>query len=321
MQQRKGSPWAGLGVVATKEMADHFSSARMRTLEWLIVLTAAASLYGVFRRVRTTTTQDPFVFLHLFTTSQGAMPSFASLLGFLIPLLAIGLGFDAINGEYSRRTMSRILAQPIYRDALLMGKFLAGLGTLAVSLVCLWLLVMGAGLLLLGVPPSGEEIGRSLVFLVVALIYAGVWLAVAILFSAVFRSAATSALVALGLWLFLALLWPMLAPALAQVIAPPDMMSMLAGQPSLHTIEWQQALQRLSPTQLFGESVIAILSPMTRAIGPVFLDQLEGAVLGSPLPLGQSLAIVWPQVVGLVAGCILLFAAAYVVFQRQEVRA
>ena len=53
------------------------------------------------------------------------LPSFAALLGFLIPLLAIGLGFDAINGEYNRRTLSRILSQPLYRDALLLGKFLA----------------------------------------------------------------------------------------------------------------------------------------------------------------------------------------------------
>ena len=57
------------------------------------------------------------------------------------PLMAIGLGFDAVNGEHNRRTLSRILSQPIYRDALLVGKFLAGLATLAISLLrcgCWW---------------------------------------------------------------------------------------------------------------------------------------------------------------------------------------
>ena len=48
------------------------------------------------------------------------------ILGFLISLMAIGFGFDAIDGEHNRRTLSRILAQPIYRDALLAGKFIAG---------------------------------------------------------------------------------------------------------------------------------------------------------------------------------------------------
>jgi ABC-2 type transport system permease protein len=293
----------------------------MRALEWLIILTATAALYGAFQQIRNTTAEDPFVFLRLFTLARAPMPSFAAILGFFIPLIAIGLGFDAINGEYQRRTMSRILSQPIYRDALLLGKFLAGMATLTICLLCLWLLVIGLGILLLGVPPSGAEIGRSLIFLILALLYAGVWLAIALLLSVIFRSTASSALIALGLWLFLALLWPMLAPALAQVIAPPSLTSQLLGQPDLNTLQWIQGLQRLSPTQLFNEAMIAVLSPMTRSLGPIFLDQLEGAVMGTPLKLSQSLQIAWPEAVGLIATAILLFVLAYVVFQRQEVRA
>ncbi len=95
------------------------------------------------------------------------------VLSILVPLMAIGLGFDSVNGEYNRRTMSRILAQPIYRDALLFGKFLAGLATLSICLVTLWLLVIGFGLIRLGIPPSGEEIGRLLMFLLVTIAYAG----------------------------------------------------------------------------------------------------------------------------------------------------
>jgi len=310
-----------MGVVAVKELSDHLSSARMRVLEWLVVLTAAASLYGALRQAGAGDGSDPFVFLRLFTNAQAPLPSFAALLGFLIPLVAIGLGFDAINGEYGRRTLSRILSQPLYRDALLCGKFLAGLATLAICLLALWLLVVGLGLLLLGVPPGGEEVARSLVFLLLALAYAGVWLAIAMLCSILFRSAATSALVTLGLWLFFALLWPMLAPALAQAIAPPDPVMAAFGQPSLETLQWEQWLGRLSPAQLFNEAVIAVLSPSTRALGPVFLSQLEGALVGSPLPFGQSLALIWPQATGLLAGVILLFALGYVAFQRQEVRA
>src|SRR5690606_1394995 len=113
----------------------------------------------------------------------------------------------------------------------------------------------------------------------------------------------------------------MLAPALAQVIAPPDPLAQAFGQPTLQTMQWEQWLGRLSPAQLFNEAVIAILSPATRALGPVFLSQLEGALVGTPLPLTQSLALIWPQATGLLAGVILLFAIGYIAFQRQEVRA
>ena len=319
--RREGSPFQGVGVVWLKEMSDHLSSARMLMLELLVVLTALAALYGAVDNLRQTTAEDPFLLLRLFTVDRSPLPSFVAILGFLIPLMAIGLGFDAVNGEHNRRTLSRILAQPIYRDALLMGKFLAGFVTLGISLAALWLLVIGFGLLFLGVPPGGEEIARSIVFLVVAMFYAGVWLALAMLLSIVFRSAATAALVALGIWLFLTVLWPMLAPALAQFIAPPDPRYAAIGLQTPATAELQQWLQRLSPSHLFGEAMLAVLSPTTRALGPVFIDQLRGAVLGAPLPLSESVTIAWPQMVGLVAGTIVLFVAGYVVFQRQEVRA
>src|SRR5262249_47425635 len=319
--RREGSPWQGLGVVMLKELADHFSSARMRVLELLIVLTAFASLYSAIDRLRELVAEDPFMLLKLFTVDRVPLPSFVAILGFLIPLMAIGLGFDAINGEHNRRTLSRILAQPIYRDALLAGKFLAGLATLAVSLLCLWLLVVGLGIYFLGVPPGGEENPRTLIFLAITLFYAGVWLALAMLLSIVFRSAATAALVALGVWLFLTVLWPMLAPAIAQVIAPPDLRYQMLGLQTPATLEWQTMLLRVSPSTLFGEVVLALLSPSTRALGPIYLEQLQGAVIGSSLPLGESVMVAWPQAVGLIAGTIVLFVAGYIVFPRQGVGA
>jgi len=320
MARRRGSVWTGCGTVFLKEFADHLGSGRMRVLEWLVLLTGIGAIFTAIQDLKTTTSQDPFLFLRLFTNAHDPLPSFMAVLGFLIPLVAIGLGFDAVNGEFNRRTMSRILAQPVYRDALLLGKFLAGLATLAVALVTLWLLIIGLGLLTLGVPPTGEEVLRGVAFLVISLAYGGLWLAVAMLCSVIFRAAATSALVALGIWLLMSVLWPLLTRFLTQAIFPTTPLSLLVG-PSYEQIVFQQTLARLSPNTLFGESLLGVLHPSTRALGPVFMDQLQGAMLGNPLPLGQSLLLVWPQVTSLVAGVIVLFVAAYVVFQRQEVRA
>jgi ABC-2 type transport system permease protein len=320
MARRSGSIWTGCGTVFLKEFADHLGSGRMRVLEWLVLLTGIGAVYTAIQDLKTTTSQDPFLFLRLFTDAHDPLPSFMAVLGFLIPLVAIGLGFDAINGEFNRRTMSRILAQPVYRDALLLGKFFAGLATLGVALVTLWLLIIGLGLLTLGVPPSGEEVTRGLGFLVVALAYGGLWLAVAILCSVIFRAAATSALVALGIWLLMSVLWPLLTRFLTEAVFPTTPLTLLVG-PSYEQIVFQQTLSRLSPNTLFGESMLGLLNPSTRALGPVFMSQLEGAVMGNPLPLAQSLLLIWPQVTSLIAGVIVMFVAAYVIFQRQEVRA
>ena len=319
--QREGSAFSGLGVVMLKELSDHLTSIRMRVLEWLVVLIALAALYGAIQQIKDTTAEDPFLFLRLFTTSRDPLPSFVSFLSFLVPLMAIGLGFDGVNGEHNRRTLSRILSQPIYRDALLFGKFLAGLVTLSISLIALWLLVVGLGLLLIGIPPGAEEIARSFVFLLVTIIYAGVWLALALLFSVVFRSAATAALITLGLWLLVTFIWPVLSGALAQIIVPPDPRYTALGLQTPATAQLEQVLARFSPSTLYAEIVVALLDPTTRALGPIYLSQLQGAVLGAPLPFGESVLIAWPQMVGMIATAIALFVIGYVIFQRQEVRA
>jgi ABC-2 type transport system permease protein len=315
---REGSPWTGLWAVMLKELADHLSSIRMQLLEGLIFLTALGSAYAAAQELRATVAEDPFLYLKLFTTAREPLPSFIAFLGFLIPLVAIALGFDAVNGEHNRRTLSRILSQPIYRDAVLLGKFLAALGTLAISLLALWLLVTGIGLVRLGVVPSGEEVARGLLFLLATLAYAGIWLALAMLFSVVFRQPATSALAAIAVWLFVAVFWDIITGVVAAAVHPAA-----SGDPfeELAQTQVRQLLARLSPNTLYGEVLLVLLNPEVRSLGPIFLAQLEGAVLGTPLPLGQSLLLAWPQLTGLLAALLVCFAGGYVLFQRQEVRA
>jgi len=142
----------------------------MRILEVLIPLTAIGAAWGAMSQIRQTIGRDVFLFLKLFTVSQASIPSFVEFLSILMPLIAISLTFDAINGEFNRRTMSRILSQPIYRDALLFGKFLAAFFTLALVLTVIWLLIIGLGLIGLGVAPGGETVARLLLLLLATIL-------------------------------------------------------------------------------------------------------------------------------------------------------
>jgi len=317
--RREGSPFTGVGPVFVKELSDHLSSTRMLVLTLFVIVFGALPVGFTLQTLREVTQSDQYLFLRIFTVSPQQAPiSFIAALSFMIPLMAIGLGFDAVNSEFNRRTLSRVLSQPIYRDALLLGKFLGGLATLAVALTALFLIVFGAGLLLLGLPPRGPEVVRGIAFLLVAIAYGGVWLAVAMLFSVIFRSTATSALCSLGLWLFFFILWPQLASAIFTALGPTEIRSLddyVAAQ------SFGLALMRLSPGTLFTEAVLALLNPETRSLGFVLPMQMRGAIPGAPLGFDQSLLLIWPQITGLIAGMIVVFAIAYIVFQREEVRA
>ena len=94
----------------------------------------------------------------------------------------------------------------------------------------------------------------------------------------------------------------------------------------LLTLDTRQMSARLSPEHPVRRDRGVVLDPRSldpaSMLGAIELGQLQGAVLGAPLPLRPERADhAWPQIVGLVAGTILLFVIGYVVFQRQEVRA
>jgi ABC-2 type transport system permease protein len=314
VREREGSPWVGLGAVITKEMADHMTSARMVILELLIVLIAGGTAYAAISNIRQNISQSNFLFLSIFTTGQNPLPAFVEFLPLVVPLIAIALVFDSINREFNKRTMSRILAQPIYRDALMLGKFLGALFTLGIVLTAIWLLIIGMGLLTLGVPPTVEQVLRMFFMLVITIFYGGIWLALGLVFSVAFRSPATAMLASIAVWLFFLILWDIITGLLGQALAPNDPL----GQAQISL-----SLNRVSPNTLFGEIMSVLLNPTVRSLslGYLVFGAPPGALANAPLSVGQSLLVAWPQITGLIAATILLFALGYILFQRQEIRA
>lgn len=314
--EREGSPWTGLSAVLTKEMADHLTGARILILELLVLLTAIGTIYTALRNIKPGD-DNQFLYLRLFTTAQDPLPAFVFFLAILVPLIAIALSFDSINGEFNRRTLSRVLAQPVYRDALLLGKFLGGLLTLTMVFSAIWLLIFGIGIFRLGVPPTAEETGRALWFLLATIFYGGIWMALAMLFSAIFRSSATAALASIAVWAFFIFFWNIVVGLLVPVLGPQQIVQV---QDLVAANQTELLLSRISPITLYADIATIMLHPTERFLGFVLPVQLDRAIK-APLPLGQSVLVIWPQLTGLIAATILIFAICYVLFQRQEIRA
>jgi len=290
-------------TIVRKELADYFTSVRCFILFLLVLLASAAGLYAAYEGIRGVDISTGFVFINLFTTSGESIPSLVTFIGIFVPIIGIALGFDAINREYSTGTMSRILSQPIYRDSVINGKFLAGIITLAIMMATTLLIVSGFGLRMIGVPPSAEEIIRLFIYFVSIVIFGAFWMGLAILFSVIIRNLAISLLASLAVWLFFGFFYTMLiVPAVAK------------------TVDMYLVLLRLSPNTLFDEATMAMLLPQSRGLGLLASGEVS-YMIPNPLPLGQSLLIVWPQLTTMIALAAVCFAVSYIVFMRQEIRA
>jgi ABC-2 type transport system permease protein len=228
-----------------------------------------------------------------------------------------------VNGERSEGTLPRLLAQPIYRDDVINGKFAAGMSVIGLVLVSVVTLIAGFGMLRLGIVPHSEEVIRLIAWVAATFLYVALWLAFGLLLSVLIRRAATAALLGFGVWLLVSVFGGLITTVLQGLIKPaanatPDAI--------LGTAQLQEFVGRLMPSTLYQEITRVILDPTVNARDvtvPSTIGQYTQAQqqISSVLSLSQSLLLVWPQIVALIALAVACFVAAYIAFMRQEVRA
>lgn len=311
-------------TICRKELADHFSSTRFLILFCLILMVALVSTYMAATNLREALdgmSKPSQVFLLLFTT-PGKFFSLVQFIAFFGPLLGIIMGFDAINRERQHRTLAKLVSQPIFRDAVINGKFLAGVVTVSIALLSVMLLLGGMGLITVGVIPGQEEVGRLALYLIISVAYVSFWLGLAILFSILFRSLATSALAAVALWIFssffIGFVSDLAADALSPVRNPRDTGEIVANR------RISDAVSLASPAVLYSQATSTILDPFRRSRSNLVLtgmmERLSLERFQSPLPLDQSILVVWPYLTSLAALTLICFGLSYVIFMRQEIR-
>ena len=228
---------------------------------------------------------------------------------------------SGVNGERSEGTLPRLVSQPIHRDDVINGKFVAGLAAISVIFLAIVAIVGAIGVLQLGILPNIEQVIRLVIWIALAVAYVGLWLAVALLCSVVFKRAATSALVAIAAWLVLTIFANLLVGLVAGVISP---LGDNTPAEQVANITTKRNLSLISPSQLFTESSQAILDPTRQTFDITTYLRVASepeAYQVSVLSLEQSVLLIWPQFVGLIALTSGAFAVAYVSFMRQEVRA
>jgi ABC-2 type transport system permease protein len=312
----------GWRIVARKEFADHIHSVRFVILVVLVALAGLASVHsasGPIRDAASQTTDVPSIFLYLFTLAPDRVPAFHEFIAILGPLLGIAFGFDAVNGERSQRTLPRLVSQPIHRDEVINGKFVAGLGAIALALASVMAIVVSYGMLRLGIGPTTGEVVRMVAFFVVAVVYIALWLALATVLSVMTRRAATAALAGIAAWLVFTLFSGLIAGLVADTVHPVPDANPTAEQ-VLDNARLEQTVKRFSPSELYQEATGVLLNPSRQSTGLVVEDSSSQA-LPSTLSLSESLVLAWWQVAALIGGVVVLFAGAYASFMRQEVRA
>lgn len=180
-------------VIATKEFRDRIRS------RWVL---AAAVIFTLFA----------LVIAYFGSAQAGAVgfrsmdltiASLVSLVIYLVPLISLVLGYDALVGERERGSLDLLMTMPITRLELLLGKYL-GLGmALAISTIAGFGL---AGVILsygIGLP----ALLHYAVFMITTLLMGLSFLSLAMLLSAYCSSRVSASGAAIALWFFFVLVY------------------------------------------------------------------------------------------------------------------
>lgn len=339
-------------TVCKKELGDQLGSKRYILLFGLVIVLSTLSAYQGATFIRDNSNAS---FMSIFTGSEAGF-SFVTLMVYFGPIIGLALGFDAINKERSSGSLSVLLSQPLFRDSILNGKFLAGVAALALLASSTVGIMVGVAIPLLGFGPGLADVSRIGFFVLFTILYLAFWLALSLLFSTAIKKTTSSILAAISTWLFFAFIVAIVASLVAtaavpvstptgfqaitfsgnQTFTPGGGFNGFGGNVTIgvprqnETSVFQQqtqsrdsmesAIQSISPSYLFNEASSTILGTTSSSNSLGFLTTASGTPFRS-FGTTQSIYSCWPQVTAIAVSLVVCFVAAYMLFLRREIRA
>jgi len=245
----------------------------------------------------------------------------------------MAFGFDATNKERTTGTLSMLLGQPIYRDSVINGKFIAGtvsLGTLGIGTIAI---TTGLAIPMLGYGPSLTEVLKIGTLALLTVLYLVFWLSLGTLFSVVAKKTSTSILFSIATWMFFSIILSILAAAIVNVMVPLNADMFITGDTTGGTNSGPQRFQmtdefreimtqrnqleqlilKISPTQLYQSTAGAILGT-TRGFN-MGMQEFQRTIT-----MGEALVNNWANIATLAVGLVVCFTASYLLFLRTEIR-
>lgn len=216
------------------------------------------------------------------TPLEVVVVSLASLSILLLPLIALLLSFDAVVGEAERGTLLLLLAGPVQRWQVVLGKFLGQIAILAVATV------LGYGTAALAVAarsgmPDTEAFAAFATLIGSSILLGAAFVALGLLVSVLVRERQTAAGAALGLWLVFAVLYDLalLGALVADVgrhMTPGLLEALLLANPA-------DAFRLLNLTGFAGVQALSGMAGLAGEVSPPLSIMVGVLLLWAAVPL------------------------------------
>ena len=352
---------AGIFVVAKKEFLDHVMGKKFLVILAILMLISLLAIYGGVedynKRLDSYKERTAEIEEHPEVMPPRWMPEKPSMLlvfqgmsllfGFLGAILAIAIGFNLISGEKESGSLKSLLSHPVFRDTIINGKALGGMGALGFAMLVMTLLSIGI-LMMLGIMPTGDEFVRFLVFMGFSLLFMFSFFAIALMCSTVAKNSTRAITYTLVIFVVISAVMPIAGSIVGMQLAGdmPEFRGMARQEINVSEDiskeeqkeeqerireEWQEEMQEYfdkvmrvqemftigDPKSNFDKVSAAVLDPTFEPLRGFFGPRTEPSAETSIL---EALGMVWKNLLVLLLFPVVMFAIAYIKFMRMDIR-
>jgi len=313
---------ANVFTVASKEFSDIVRGKRFIILVVVFGLVMTAAMATVYLTVIQAVEQSGLVVMPRGFLGIAAFMLISMMSGFA-PIMGLALGCDAISGEREKGTLKITLAQPVFRDTVINGKFLAAIFAISLATLITSLADIGGSVLALGITPTVEDVARLALFMVFSILFAMTYYGIAVFLSTVSKKTTQSVILGVVLWAVFTFVIPIVASLVAFVLMP------MRFTPGQSREEMERFAEELRRRTAITETITSVtpnyhFSKIAGYILQAYATMGMGPGAGQPdvrtVSVMESLVFAWPNILVLTLATVLAFIASYIVFTRQEVR-
>lgn len=349
-------------VVAKKEFFDHVMGWKFLVILAILMLISLLAMYDGVERYneRLDSYKEGMAEIeeHPEGMPSGWMPEKPTILlvfqqmsflfGILGAILAIALGFNLISGEKESGSLKSLLSHPVFRDTVINGKALGGMGALGFAMLIMTLLSIGI-LMMLGIMPTGDEFVRILVFMGFTLLFMFSFFAIALMCSTIAKNSTRAITYSLVIFVLVSFVMPTVGMVVGMQLAGdmPEYPGM--GRQEINESEggiseeeqieeekiqeeWEEEMQEYwkkamgvremfsiaDPKSNFDKVSAAVLDPTFEPLRGFFGPGGEEPPAETSIP--EALGMVWKNLLVLLLFPVVMFAIAYVRFMRMDIR-
>ncbi|MBO4301754.1 ABC transporter permease subunit [Methanosarcinaceae archaeon] len=254
-----------------------------------------------------------FVFiLTVFVYSQRGSTDYIQIIAVFFPLIGIALGYNAFVSERNDRSLNVLFGHPVFRDSLILGKFLAVAASLFCIVMLSFMIILASDFLNTGVIADPQMISRLLIFFIMTYLYLLVFASFSLFTSVILKDSISSFVAGAVLWILLCFAFGPLILVLSSIITGTSMFD--AADPFFRVAE---RIADISPIHHYAQVTVGNLDLSYTAVN--IMHDVNG-FLDTRYTIDYLVSYYITDILYLLAVPAVFLTASYVAFIRKDIR-